>query len=260
MENLRKYGKKPYKVAVVHGGPGMPGAVASVARELASDRGVLEPLQTKDTLEGQVQELRDVLGKEAQLPVILVGHSWGAMLAYILAARYPSLVKKLILIGSGPFEEKYADNITPDRLKRLSETERIEAIELIEEISDPDTLDKDGPMARLAALYAKADTYAPLPYEDETLEFNEAINRKVWAEAQRLRVSGELLELGGKIQCPVVAIHGDYDPHLVKGVREPLSRVIENFTFILLLKCGHFPWMERYARDKFYEILKEEIA
>ena len=31
--------------------------------------------------------------------------------------------------------------------------------------------------------------------------------------------------MGRKIKCPVVAIHGDYDPHLAEGVREPLSRV-----------------------------------
>ena len=51
MKNLRVRGKKPYAVAVVHGGPGMPGYMAPVARELAKDTGVLEPLQTKDSFE-----------------------------------------------------------------------------------------------------------------------------------------------------------------------------------------------------------------
>ena len=60
MKNLRKYGHSPYTVAVVHGGPGAPGEMAPVARELSSITGVLEPLQTKYSLEGQVQELREV--------------------------------------------------------------------------------------------------------------------------------------------------------------------------------------------------------
>jgi pimeloyl-ACP methyl ester carboxylesterase len=259
MDNLRKYGSEPYTVVVVHGGPGMPGSIALVAREISKDTGVLEPLQTKDSLEGQIEELADVLERNADLPVILVGHSWGAFLSFVVTALYPSLVKKLILIGSGPFEEKYADNITPERLNRLTEVERIEAIELIERIIGPDTVDKDKPMARLSTLYAKADTYDPLPHENESLEFSEVINRRVWAEAKKLRISGELLEMGKKITCPVVAIHGDYDPHLAEGVREPLSRVIKNFKFTLLVKCGHEPWMERHARDKFYEVLRKEI-
>jgi pimeloyl-ACP methyl ester carboxylesterase len=261
LKNLRKYGRKPYKIAVVHGGPGAPGSIAPVARELSSLAGILEPLQTKNSLEGQVRELHDVLNEHADLPVILIGHSWGAMLSFIVAARYPALVKKLIMVGSGPCEQKYSENIAGDRLNRLTEAERIEAFKLIEIINNEAAGDKDKSMGRLGELFAKADTYEALPpeKEPEPLEASEEINRLVWAEAEKLRVSGELLEIGRKIVCPVVAIHGDYDPHLAGGVREPLTRVLKDFRFILLEKCGHEPWTERYARDKFYQILKNEL-
>lgn len=43
MKNLRKYANEPFKIAVIHGGPGAPGEMAPVARELSSVRGVLEP-------------------------------------------------------------------------------------------------------------------------------------------------------------------------------------------------------------------------
>jgi len=46
--------------AIIHGGPGAPGSMATVARELASDWGILEPLQTVTSLEGQMQELREL--------------------------------------------------------------------------------------------------------------------------------------------------------------------------------------------------------
>ena len=98
-----------------------------------------------------------------------------------------------------------------------------------------------------------------MPYESEMLEYQYHVNQRVWREAAALRQSGELLEMGKKIKCPVVAIHGDYDTHLAEGVREPLSRVLNDFRFILLEKCGHEPWIERHARDRFYEVLKEEI-
>ncbi|OGO30910.1 MAG: alpha/beta hydrolase [Chloroflexi bacterium RBG_16_56_11] len=261
MKNLRKYGKSPYTVAIIHGGPGAPGAVAPVARELSKLTGVLEPLQTRDSLEGQVVELADVLKEHADLPVILIGHSWGAFLGFIVAARYPAMVRKLILVGSGPFEQKYADNIDGDRLTRLSEKERIEAINLIDAIDGASAGEKDRSMGRLGELFAKADTFDALPPEKEPdpLPVSEEINRKVWAGGKRLRVSGELLRMGEKIKCPVVAIHGDYDPHLAEGVRSPLSRVLKDFKFILLGKCGHEPWLERFARDRFYEILRDEI-
>jgi pimeloyl-ACP methyl ester carboxylesterase len=261
VKNIRKYGEKPYRVAVIHGGPGTPGAVAPVARELSKSMGVLEPLQTKATLEGQILELYDVLKEYGDIPVILIGHSWGAMLSYIFTARYPSLVKKLIMVGSGPFEQRYADNIDGDRLNRLSESERIEFLKMVDIINDLDTEDKNKALAKLGELSAKADTYAPLhpEKEPEPLPVSEEINRKVWAEAKELRISGELLNMAKKIKCPVVAVHGDYDPHLAVGVREPLNRVLKDFKFILLEKCGHEPWLERYARDEFYRVLKDEL-
>jgi pimeloyl-ACP methyl ester carboxylesterase len=259
VKNLRNYGHKPYAVAVIHGGPGAPGEMAPVARELASITGVLEPLQTKDSLEEQVAELCDVLEKNGDLPVTLIGFSWGAWLSFIMTARYPSLVKKLILIGSGAFEQKYARNIVADRLNRLSEVERVEVFSLAETLNNPATGDKNTPMKRLGELFSKADSYDPLPHESEALEFSYDINQSVWNEAEEFRIRGELLRLGSQIRCPVVAIHGDYDPHLAEGVREPLSRVLKDFRFILLEKCGHEPWLERFAKDKFYEILRREL-
>ncbi len=262
MKNFRTWGEKPYSVAVVHGGPGAPGSIAPVARELSKITGILEPLQTKDSLEGQIQELRYVLEEHGNIPVVLIGHSWGAFLSFVVAARYPSLVKKLIMVGSGPFEEKYAANIVPDRLNRLSEKDRIEAIDLIEIINNPASPDKDRPMARLGDLFAKADAYSPLLQKGEgikNLKVSEEINRKVWAEAIELRISGEILKMGRQIKCPVVAIHGDYDPHLAEGVKVPLTHVLKDFKFILLEKCGHEPWVEKFARDEFYEVLKKEL-
>ena len=89
MKNLRKYGKAPFKVAVIHGGPGAPGEMAPVARELSLVSGVLEPLQTAATIEGQIGELKDILKKNGHLPVTLIGWSWGAWLSFIFAAQYP---------------------------------------------------------------------------------------------------------------------------------------------------------------------------
>ena len=260
MKNLRMYSESPFNIAVIHGGPGAPGEMAPVARELSSIRGVLEPLQTATTVDGQVKELKDVLEENAAFPVTLIGFSWGAWLSYIFAARYPSLVRKLILVGSGPYEEKYATGIMPTRLSRLGEKERAETLALMEILDDPATGDKDTAMARFGELTSKADSFDPLPHESEVLECQQDINQNVWQQARELRISGELLELGKNITCPVVAIHGDYDPHPAEGIKDPLSRVLHDFRFLLLENCGHQPWMERGARDKFYGILKKEVA
>lgn len=257
MTNLRKYGPAPYTVAVVHGGPGAAGEMAPVARTLSAARGVLEPLQTATTLDGQVQELRGVLEDHTDLPVVLVGHSWGAWLAFIVAARYPALAAKVILVGSGPFEERYAAGILETRLSRLGERERKEALVLLEALQNRGG---EAELARLGAVLKKADDFDPLPDDDEDCEFSPEIFRQVWGEAALLRKSGALLALGQKIRSPVVVIHGDYDPHPAEGVAEPLSRVLAGFRFILLEECGHTPWRERRAREWFYAVLEGELT
>ncbi len=244
---------------MLHGGPGAPGEMAPVARELSSDRGVLEPLQTSASLEGQVQELKMILKENGDLPCVLLGWSWGAMLGYILTARYPSMVKKLIMIGSAVFDKKYAIKITEMRFDRLSSKERMQALNLMKKLSDPDTADKDTAMYRFGKLLSKADSYSPVSHKDEMLKCQYKVFEGVWKDAAGLRDSGRLLKLGKQIGCPVVAMHGDYDPHPAKGVREPLSGVLRNFRFILLKKCGHQPWIERFAKNRFYQILEEEL-
>jgi len=259
MKDLRKYGKPPFKVAVIHGGPGAAGEMAPVARELQSGRGVLEPLQTEASVEGQIQELRNVLEKDADLPAFLIGFSWGAWLSFLVAAYYPNLVRKLILVGSGPFEEKYAEGIEETRLSRLSDEERAEVESLFEILDDDKAQDKKEAFARFGALFSKVDAFDPIESESEIVRYEPDIFRAVWSEAAELRRSGELLALVKRIKCPVVAIHGDYDPHPADGVQEPLSAILPSFRFVLLPNCGHKPWIEREAKEKFYQILREEL-
>lgn len=260
MDSVRAYGAAPYRVAVIHGGPGAPGSVAPVARELAREYGVLEPLQTADSLDGQVEELRAVLEEYATLPVTLIGSSWGAMLAFIVAGRYPALVRKLILVGSGVYREEYAAHIDDVRMARLSEADKQRIAALDARLADPTEQDRNGIMAQLGELFTRSDTYDPITLESELVEAQFEINQRVWADAVQFRRSGELLALGHNITCPVVAIHGDYDPHPPEGIRDVLAPVLKDFRFILLAHCGHEPWRERQARDAFFALLRQELA
>ena len=260
MNNVRTYGTPPFDVAVIHGGPGAPGELAPVARELAKTRGVLEPLQTASTLQGQIVELETVLKQKAHPPVALIGHSWGAMLSFVFAAQSPSLVKKLILVSSAVFEDKYAERITATRLSRLTEEEVATVDSLSTALDDPHASDKNH-------LFAELGSSCPGPIPSI---LSPARTRSSNANTTSTGVSGEtlqnceavegLLALGRHIRCPVVAIHGDYDPHPAAGVRVPLSAVLKDFTFILVEKCGHRPWIERAAKDRFYDILEQELG
>jgi len=231
-----------------------------LALELSSDRSILEPLQTANTIDRQVEELKTVLEEATDPPVTLVGHSWGAWLGYILTSRYPRLVKRLILVSSGSFVEKYAPLTQEIRLSRLDDDGKREVARLLELFNMNQAGNGDNDFARIGEIFSKVDSFDPLPQGPAEIEFSLDIFRSVWREATKLRRSGRLLEMGRDIVCPVTAIHGEYDSHPAAGVEGPLSLVIRNFRFILLKNCGHKPWIERRAREKFLEILHKEIT
>ena len=259
--DLRIWGGPPYRVALVHGGPGAPGSMGPVARRLSARRGILEPLQTADSLDGQVDELRKVLQRAGTLPISVVGHSWGAILGLVFSARYSSLVKKLILVGSAPLDKRHEQGTrNADRIQRLPVEQRAEASSLLEIIDSKAGPERDAAWRRLGPLLTKADAYDPVTLDTEELEIQAALNERVWATAKPLRDSGELIELARSIRCPVVAIHGDSDPHPVAGIREPLTTAIDEFHFVLLDRCGHVPWIERDAAEPFFAVLEQEFA
>lgn len=61
------------------------------------------------------------------------------------------------------------------------------------------------------------------------------------------------------VKCPVVAVHGDYDPHSSASIG-PLAGVFMEFRFVLLKKCAHRPWLEHHARDEFFKVIRAEVA
>jgi pimeloyl-ACP methyl ester carboxylesterase len=234
--------------------------MAPVARRLSRNCGVLEPLQTARSVEGQIEEMSDCLSTHSQIPSVLIGYSWGAWLSVLTAARYPELCAKLILVGCPPFAESSAARLQTRRLDRLDHEEKAEYEASLTALSDPVAQDNDTALERLGHLAAKADAYAPIDDAKESvIRVSAGIYRAVWAEASAMRRSGELLRQVHRVTCPVVAIHGDSDPSPAAGVAEPLS-ALPGFRLITLAQCGHRPWLERYAQDEFYRILLSEIG
>ena len=253
-QDFRQYGKPASSIVLLHGGPGGAGEVEPFARELGR-RGhdVLEPFQTGHSVNAQVDELKSQIDAHCSPPVVVIGWSWGAWLGCLFATRHNALIRKLILVGSGPFEARFASTIRTTKNSRLTHAQRTE----LEALRTKEGGVAD--IARFIELSDVADTYSrdttPLP----TVDFDPAIHGAVWPEANGMRKSGILLDALSGIQCPVLAIHGDYDPRPSEGVRSPLQASLPGARFIELERCGHKPWQETHAKDIFFRLLDNTI-
>jgi pimeloyl-ACP methyl ester carboxylesterase len=252
LESVRKYGRPPFTVAVIHGGPGALGDMEPVAKELSQTLGVLEPLQRATDISGLIEELHNDLNANTKPPVILIGHSWGAWLILLFASAHPEAVKKAVIIGCPPVRQEFADLILKNRLSRLDPAGQIKFAEIIRHTKDP---------SALRGLLRKTDAYDPVEDEDtDSFPFIRGAYQDIWNEAEGLRRSGELEDRIKKVACPVIAIHGSHDPHPAEGVQIPLSGILKYFKFTLLQKCGHYPWKEKQAREEFFSIIKREAV
>ncbi len=229
METIRKYGQKSYQIGILHGGPGAAGEMKPVAENLSNCFGILELLQTEKSVNGQIEELYNQLILNADFPVTLIGYSWGAWLGFLFTAKYPDLIKKLILISSGAFEEKYNNDLMNTRLERLDQHDRKEAERLISVIGSGNS--DNGTLRDFGRLMTIADSFDYTPGNNDLVDLNMEVYQSVWSEASRLRKTKKLINHADNIKCPVVAIHGDYDPHPIEGVEKPLSARLSNFVY-----------------------------
>ena len=235
------------------------GSLALLAQDL-SGYGIIDAWQTRDNIDGLVRELDEVVVSESEPPVVMLGHSWGAWLACLYAVQYPGKVKKLVLIGAAPFDDKYEPAIDEARYLRFTPAEREELAKLEGFLNLSGVFGYEMIMIRYAELMQKADSFDPIRTDMGHVRFQPELFRAVWSEAKALRKSGELLKRVGGVTCPVVVIHGFDDPHPAAGVKDPLKRIIKDLKFIGLKNCGHEPWNERHAREKFLEVLERELG
>jgi pimeloyl-ACP methyl ester carboxylesterase len=206
-----------------------------------------------------------VVQHNATPPVLFIGDSWGAWLSALVTAAYPDLVCRLILVGSGPVEEHDVPTIAQNRFKRLSPPEQEEYLQLVERLDRSAVAGSTLSLSRLGELSDKADSSDPIERANDTTDLDGITDpaqmyQSVWPQAAWLRATGELLRRVAMITCPVVALHGDCDPHPTEGIQQPLAAQVKDFRMIILENCGHTPWCERHAKERFYQLLEQELS
>lgn len=242
------YGR-PNKI-VIHGGPGAPGSVSSLARELDD---CIEIYNYGQSIKVQLQEIHEIVKAFKMKAPVLIGHSWGAWLAFLYAANYPT--SKIILIGCGAFKASYLDLMNQRRQQKLTSDELTDVDAFFSKIAKNEEIE----LSYFGRLMTKMDSYELSHYDDELLFFDMKGFHMLMDELCILRRHGALLEMSKTIHAEVVVIHGKDDPHPYEGVVEPFTEIGLKYRIHLIDRCGHTPWCEKYARAEFYQIIKEEL-
>lgn len=257
-----RHGDHGRLVAVLHGGPGAPGSACSLARALADQYTVIEPLQRRAGGTA-LTVARHVDDHAALLParVAIVGWSWGAMLGLSYAAAYPERVTHLALVGCGTYDEASRARYRQRMADRLGDDGALlDALtRQLDEATEPGV--QRALLAELGELAERAQSVDPIPHPDATphpdanLPMDAAGHVETWADVLRRQASAKEPAAFAAIACPVRMFHGRDDPHPGSAIRDTLRRHIPQLGYTEFDGCGHRPWLERQARGEFLRAL-----
>jgi len=177
------------------------------------------------------------------------------MLALAYAAEHPEAPNGLVLVGCGTFSKRAREEFATRLNAKLKPADRTRIHSL--ELSEPDA---DRRFAALGRLMSHAYSYDA----EESCTGPDTIDAKAheqtWQDMLRLQREGKYPAAFAEIRSPVLMLHGADDPHPGDLILEDLREYIPHIRYHLLPKCGHSPWMERQARQEFFEVLEAWIS
>ncbi len=255
---VRTYGEGGAVVVVLHGGPGAAGYMAPVCRELSPWFRVVEPLQRMSeeeplTVARHVHDVREVIASYGGMwrPALL-GHSWGAMLALAYAAEYPETICSLVLVGCGTYDPCARAAFESAVQRRLSPLIRMRLRYATRRIADPDAR-----FCVVGRLLEPVYSYDLLPHGDETEYYDARGFEESWQDMVHLQRAGVYPAAFSRITVPVLMVHGAHDPYAGRQIFECLRTVMPQMEYVEFSHCGHYPWLERHAREAFFGLVRD---
>lgn len=242
-------------ILIINGGPGMNSdGFTSLAKELGKNyqailydqRGtgfstiseVSTKTMTMDLMIEDIEAIRKQFGFEQW---VVLGHSFGGMLASYYVSKHPEKIKALILSGSGGIDLSITRNL--NLLSRLSQTERDSLNYWNRQISQGNT----SYQARynrgkyLAPAYVYNRKHAPVIAERLT-QGNSAINSLIW---QNLRaINFDCKDAYKNFKQPVLIIQGKQDV-MEDTIAKEAHKLLTNSTLVFLDECAHYGWLEQ---------------
>ncbi len=258
-------------VVVLHGGPGahhdylLP-AFSSLADEYGlrfyDQRGGGRsriPRPYEITWRDHVADLELLRNTWELERLVLIGYSWGGLLALLYATEHPERAETLVLLapaaGWGDYQRRFKEEL--ERRSRSEAVVRLRA-----------ELEASGLQERDAAAYRRRrfDLSVAGYYRDTSAVLDSApfvvqtqAQQATWAS---LRGHGrDLRRRLRALTAPTLVLHGRYDPMPLEWPEE-LARVMPTARLVVLENSGHVPYVEEAERT-FVEIrrfLREHFA
>ena len=205
------------------------------------------------SLESEMADLDEVREHFHLERVVLLGHSWGAVLALEYALRHPERVSRLVLMDPAPASAADINRFRQERVEKWPVL-----MELRKAITDT-TAYKEGEPDAVVAYYrvhfkpalARSEDYEKLILRMQarfieqgkegilkSRAVEERLVNQTWASPNGYDLHPKLKGLN----IPALVITGDHD--FFPFAAEHIAQAIPSARLVTLKDCGHFPYLE----------------
>lgn len=252
-------------ILIINGGPGMnSNGFAELAQRLSfnnqtiiydqrgTGQSTLDKIDSSTITMKLMAEDIEALRKHLNIKSwIVLGHSFGGMLASYYAAEYPKRIDAMILSSSGGIDLDLLTYVQESINSRLTATEYKEVNFWTTKISDGDTTHatrlKRGMALAPAYVVNKKNTAI---IAERLTQGNTLINELIWSDLRKIKF--DCSQKLADFKKPVLIIQGTED---VVKERTALKahEVLKNSRVVLLERSGHYGWLDA-PPDYFKEV------
>ena len=261
---------------VLHGGPGadhsdfLP-ALQPLARHcqlvLIDERGSGRSERLKDpkgyTLNHMVKDIECVRKHLQVRQFVVLGHSFGGILAQAYATCHPDRILGLVLAGTGS-SARCIDGDFRKLRKRLPARlrARLARLEKAGIFQSDGAYKKDYAAASAQALAPHMYAKPPRPRYRQPFELGMEVLREMWVRRSDFHIDGNLKGFDftralGRVKVPSLVVIGDRD--LVSTATADISRAsLPRATLVVMAECGHMMYIDQTVR--FNRLLEEFLS
>ena len=183
---------------------------------------------------------------------VILGHSFGGVLATYYATKHPERVDRLIMSSSGGINMDFTSYVYTRQRANLTETQKDSLAYFEKKQSNGDTSfeTRKGWVKYLAFAYVFDKSKAPIIAE-RLLQFNAEINRLVIENLFKIKY--DCAKMFQNFNKPVLVFQGENDIITVETVKK-IADAFPNSKLVLLKNCGHYGWLD--APDVYFANIK----
>jgi len=194
-----------------------------------------------------LQDMAEILPEQ---PVLIWGHSWGALQSLLFSRLYPERVKALVL--SNPVDPELAslEQIENKRFMHpyVQSQLKLDDIDTAAEL-------RHSFRSKIASYFVDAEKGWQYSAQFDHSDTNNRLNIQIWQEYRQMPLQQhELKLLSAKISALIYCRQDVLMPENYENYRSALPTV----KHYMIDNCAHFPWVETPAQ--YFEILQQIIG